>query len=174
MLIKDEMLATAIQRSLHKQNQELTKEDLCSLTKLHARGMEIKSLDGLEYCENLTYLDLSQNHIEVLDPLRNLRDLEVINLSKNQLRDISALRDFRNLKRLDLSRNNLYVMDISAINTMGNLEECNLNRCKVDSITYLEGCAHLKRLWLGIEGPAQSFGILGTLKELKELHLSKM
>ena len=146
MLIKDHMLAEAIARSLHKEKANITTDDLHTITEIHARGMEIQSLDGLEYCENLTYLDLSGNNIEVLNPLRNLRSLEVIDLSKNLLRDITALHNARNLKRLNLSRNNLYVMDISAINTMSNLEELNLNRCKVDSITYLEGCHRLKLL----------------------------
>lgn len=168
MLIKDEMLAEAIAAILHKAKSDITIADLQGLKELHARGMEIEVLDGLEYCEQLTYLDVSANRIEVLDPLRNLKDLEVIDLSKNVLRDISALRSFRNLKRLNLSRNNLYVMDISAINTMSNLEVLNLDRCKVDAIMYLEGCRHLKRLWLGLEGAHFPLSILGTLKELKE------
>ncbi len=173
MLIKDKMLAETIARSLHKDKADITADDLKSIKEIHARGMDIQTLDGLEYCENLSYLDLSGNRIEVLNALHDLRNLEVIDLSKNLLRDITALHDFRNLKRLNLSRNNLYVMDISAINTMINLEELNLDRCKVDSITYLEGCHRLQRLWLGIEGARFPFGILGTLKELRNCILVK-
>ena len=149
MVIKDPMLAETIACSLHKSKEDITIEDLQNITSIHARGLNIQSLEGLEHCENITHLDVSGNQIEVLEPLSHLHSLEYINLSKNFLHDISALRDFRNLKRLDLSRNHLFVM-------------------------YLEGCRHLKKLWLGIENGPFPLGILGTLSELKELHMNKM
>ena len=90
------------------------------------------------------------------------------------LRDIQALREYRQLKRLDLSRNNLYTMDISALAGTINLEELNLERCKVDNLVYLESVKKLEKLYVGIENGPFPLSILGTLPNLKELHMNKM
>ena len=90
------------------------------------------------------------------------------------LRDIQALRGYRQLLRLDISRNNLYTMDISAIAGMINLEELNLERSKVDNLVYLENAKKLHKLYISIENGPFPLSILGTLNELKELHMNKM
>ena len=146
MLIKDEMLREAIGRTLQIPGEDITKEDMERLTMLSARSVGIVSLTGLEYASNLAYLDLCGNAIEDLDPIKDLREIEYLNLSKNMLRDIQALREFRQLLRLDISRNNLYTMDISALAGMINLEELNLERSKVDNLSYLENVKKLKKL----------------------------
>ena len=145
MLIQDEMLRSAIARTLQISEEEITEKKLEDLTTLSARSNGIISLEGLQYAVNLTYLDLCGNAIEDLTPIKDLREIEVLNLSKNMLRDIQALREFRQLLRLDISRNNLYTMDISALAGMINLEELNLERSKVDNKVYLENLKKLKK-----------------------------
>ena len=174
MLIKDEMLRGAIARALRITEDKITKEEMKKLIRLSARSCGIVSLEGLEYAENLTYLDLCANAIEDLTPIKGLREIEYLNVSKNMLRDIQALRDFRQLVRLDLSRNNLYTMDISALAGMHNLEELNLERCKVDNLMYLENVKKLKRLHVGIENGPFPLSILGMLDNLVEVHMNKM
>ena len=174
MLIKDEKLREAVARSLHIKEEEITKEAMSQLTSLSARYADIVSLKGLEHAVNLNYLDLCGNHIEDLEPIKDLKEVEYLNLSKNMLRDIQALREYRQLKRLDLSRNNLYTMDISALAGTINLEELNLERCKVDNLVYLESVKKLEKLYVGIENGPFPLSILGTLPNLKELHMNKM
>lgn len=144
------------------------------LVSLSARSAGIISLKGLDTAVNLQYLDLCGNSIEDLDPIKDLREVEYLNLSKNMLRDIQALRGYRQLLRLDISRNNLYTMDISAIAGMINLEELNLERSKVDNLVYLENAKKLHKLYISIENGPFPLSILGTLNELKELHMNKM
>ncbi|MEG1934689.1 MAG: hypothetical protein RR141_01745, partial [Rikenellaceae bacterium] len=155
------MLREAVSRTLQIPENEITKEALTKLVKLSARSANIVSLKGLQYATNLNYLDLCGNAIEDLDPIKDLKEIEYLNLAKNMLRDIQALRGFRQLLRLDISRNNLYTMDISALAGMINLEELNLERSKVDNLSYLENVKKLKTLHVGIENGPFPLSILG-------------
>ena len=174
MLIKDEFLRAAIARTLQLKEEEIDEKAMERLVSLSARSAGIISLEGLDTAVNLQYLDLCGNSIEDLDPIKDLREVEYLNLSKNMLRDIQALRGYRQLLRLDISRNNLYTMDISAIAGMINLEELNLERSKVDNLVYLENAKKLHKLYISIENGPFPLSILGTLNELKELHMNKM
>ena len=174
MVIKDEMLREVIARTLRITPQEITEEKMLELRSLSVRYAGVTTLEGLEYAENLESLDLCGNNIEILDPIRDLRNIERLNVSKNRLRDLQALHGFRQLKKLDISRNNLYTMDISAVAGMIDLEELNLERSKVDNIIYLENTKKLRVLYIGIENGPFPVSILGTLKNLKELHMNKM
>ena len=174
IVIQDDMLRDVIARTLHISEEEITEEKLLELKGLSARYTGITSLEGLQHAENLEYLDLCGNSIEILDPIRDLRNIERLNVSKNRLRDLQALHGYRQLKKLDISRNNLYTMDISAVAGMIDLEELNLERSKVDNIIYLEHTKKLRVLHIGIENGPFPISILGTLKNLKELHMNKM
>ena len=101
IVIQDEMLRDVIARTLHISEEEITEEKLLELKGLSARYAGITSLEGLQYAENLEYLDLCGNSIEILDPIRDLRNIERLNVSKNRLRDLQALHGFRQLKKLD-------------------------------------------------------------------------
>ena len=168
MIIKDDMLREAIARTLQIKEDAINEAAMEKLTTLSARSAGIASLEGLQYAVNLNYLDLCGNSIEDLEPIKDLREIEYLNLSKNMLRDIQALREYRQLLRLDISRNNLYTMDISALAGMINLEELNLERSKVDNLSYLETVKKLKKLYVGIENGPFPLSILGMLNELKE------
>ena len=174
MLIKDDVLRQVTARTLRVKEEDLTPEVMLELTHLEAPDYEIKSLEGLEYAENLVVLNVSNNLLEELDPIRDLRNLEVLDVSRNQLRDLQALHGFRQLKRLNLSRNKLYTMDISSIAAMIDLEYLNLERAKVDSLEYLERCKKLEEVYINTENGPFSFAILGSLKKLKKLHMAGM
>lgn len=140
MFIKDEALRDAVARNLRTTPEELTPEMMTGLIHLEVPDMEIKSLEGLEYAENLEYLDASGNSIQSLEPIRDLRNVLTLDVSSNQLRDIQALHGFRQLKKLNISRNNLYTMDISSIAGMLHLEVLDLKRAKIDSLEYIIHC----------------------------------
>lgn len=93
----------------------ITKEALADLESLDASNRGIKSLEGLEHCQKLKVLDLSQNELDdtddtaVLARLWVLTKLEVLDLSGNNLHSHSLFWLWRlgRLKRLDLSDNNI-------------------------------------------------------------------
>ena len=174
MLIPDENLGYVVSRTLRVKPHELTPELMTKITRLEAPNHEIRSLEGLQFAENLEYMDVSNNQIETLDPIRDLRNLEILDASSNQLRDIQALHGFRQLRKLNISRNNLYTMDVSSIAAMIDLESLNLEKAKVDSLEYLERCKKLQEVSINTENGPFSYAILGTLKQLKKLNMRGM
>lgn len=79
--IKDANLRSAINQSLDRDlNKEVTKDDLRKLKKLLAPANNIRSVEGLQYAENLEALDLSENQISDVSPLKNLQNISYLNL----------------------------------------------------------------------------------------------
>ena len=174
MLIKDDGLRQVIASKLKCKEDEINENNMMDLIYLDAQEREIECLDGLEYAQNIETLILSRNKLQSLDPIKDLRNIEKLDVSGNQLRDLQALHGFRQLKSLNISHNNLYTMDISAVAAMINLEYLNMKKAKIDSLVYLEKCAHLKEVSINTENGPFSFAVLGRLKNLKKLDLSGM
>ncbi|MBN2308221.1 MAG: leucine-rich repeat domain-containing protein [Candidatus Hydrogenedentes bacterium] len=101
----DEALDAAVRAAISKPLGVLNRIDLLGLRTLDARGLDIRNLEGLEYCTNLTYLDLSSNAISNITPLATLTNLTTLNLDSNSIFDISALAGLRNLQGLSLCDN---------------------------------------------------------------------
>ena len=101
-------------------NIEFTREDLEDLDEIEMADYEIETLDGLELCPNLTYLDLSRNCITNIAELSNLFFLEEIILADNEVTYIDALCCINSLRILDLANNS--INDISPILHLENLE----------------------------------------------------
>ncbi len=64
-------------------------------------------LEGIEYCQGLTSINLSQNNIDNVYPLGTLTKLESLDLAENDLEDADALGGLTQLKELDLSANDI-------------------------------------------------------------------
>ena len=71
----DPNLEAAIREAIGKPTGDIYQSDLASLTILDAAARGIQSLDGLEYCSNLTELYLQCNQIGDVSPLQNLISL---------------------------------------------------------------------------------------------------
>ena len=85
---------------------------------------EIEDLTGLEYCRNLSGLNLEGNRISRLYGLEELPWLTVLYLGRNRIEDIASLSALKGLKTLDISFND--VEDISPLLNLPELEYVNL------------------------------------------------
>ena len=123
VFLPDEGLETAVRATLSKPLGLLTAADLAKVTELDARNYGIRSLSGIEYCKNLSWLDLDTNQISNLKPLEQLgrpespfdSTLVYLNLDNNEITDITPLSGLLNLKELSLFDNQ--VADIGALVT---------------------------------------------------------
>ncbi|MCF0260854.1 MAG: Rab family protein, partial [Erysipelotrichaceae bacterium] len=61
MFIKNKALLKVISRTLHKNPEDLKKEDLLELVQLDASDLDADSLEGLQYAENLEKLNVANN-----------------------------------------------------------------------------------------------------------------
>lgn len=117
----DPRLEAAIREALSIPTGNLTSEDLRLLTYLRAEGQEIRSLQGIEACVNLTSIHLSDNRIGDLSPLAALANLQTLDLGGNRVSDLSTLALLTNLEEVDLSGNR--ITDISPLVQASNLGE---------------------------------------------------
>lgn len=129
---------------------------------------QIKSLDGLQYFQNLERLYFSFNAVSDLSPLANLHKLERITAQNNQIENIDPIKDLTKLKYLTLYRNN--VSDVSALSNLTNLvyvcfwdnrlvnieifsklvnlQDVNLGRNLIKDISPLSNCKKLHTIWI--------------------------
>lgn len=107
VIFSDPNLERAIRDELGQPFGLLTDEILLQLETLDAKGRGIKDLSGIEYCENLTWLDLDTNQISDITPLKNLVNLMVLNLDSNQIFDVSPLGGLIFLDSLSLFDNQI-------------------------------------------------------------------
>ena len=123
VFFSDDGLESAIRAALSKPLGLLTEADLTKVVTLDARDYSIRDLSGIEYCNNLAWLDLDTNQISNLEPLAQLgrpespfdSTLTYLNLNNNDISDIMPLAGLLNLKQLFLFGNQ--VTDITALVT---------------------------------------------------------
>lgn len=80
----------------------------------------IRDLEGLEYCQNIEYLDLSGNLIDNLYEISGLWHLKELFLSNNQIDELTSLADLHKLEVLDLAEN--YIDDLSPLTALPHLK----------------------------------------------------
>lgn len=90
----------------------------------------INDLDGIQYCINAKFIDISNNEITDLTPLTELSNLEELNLSDNNVGYIDALSNLTNLRSIHLCNNS--IEDISPLFELSNLEFADLSGNSID------------------------------------------
>ena len=115
----DPNLEAAMREALNIPFGPIHASDLAGLASLSASWRGIEDLSGLQYCTNLTGLNLWANQISDISPLANLTNLTYLYLGANQISDISSLANLTNLTGLQLDSN-----QISDISPLTNLNLC--------------------------------------------------
>lgn len=105
---------------------------------LDLSNRSIGNLTGIEYCTNITCLDLSHNQLIAIDEIGSLHLLESLYLSGNTVSDISCLAQLKHLKEIDLSYND--IDNIDSLFDLPQLQYLNIagNPVSDDQITRLE------------------------------------
>ena len=103
-----------------KDKKDLTKEKMKKLTYLYiyTSSGEVKTLEGLEYAENLQKLTINGSpHLDSLKPISKLSKLEKLNLNSNELTNekIKDLAGLEGSSLKDLSLDSNLLTDISPL-----------------------------------------------------------
>ncbi len=109
----DSGLEAAVRAEINKPTGDITTTDLTGMTSLAAAGYAITNLEGLQYCTNLTLLELDSNNISDISQLAGLTQLTQLYLGVNQISNLSPLTGLINLTYLSLYSNN--ISDISPL-----------------------------------------------------------
>lgn len=165
IVFADKNLEAAVREIINIPEGEFYKSDVASVQTLIISEKEITSIDGLQYFENLSYLDITKNSIPDLTPIMNLRNLSTLLISGNPVVDYSPLvKIFNTLKQRDFDiRISIYDQKIkSAV-------QAKLN--KKDSNFTVEDVLKIKELNLSGRGLSDLQG-LQFLVNLTDLDLS--
>jgi len=104
---------------------EIPRRELEGLTgMLDMSNQGIEDLNGIEFCKNITGLDLSDNELVNITDLGHLISLQELYLSGNSIISIDSIMLLDRLKKLDLSFNSLD--DIAPLVRLSSLEFVNL------------------------------------------------
>ena len=132
---------------------------------LNAAGKGIKSIQGIEYLDNLSYVDLSSNEITSLKGL-NPEKIQSLRCANNRLTtiDISPITEMRDIRELDCSgnqitslkginsekiqslrcaNNRLTTIDISPTTEMRDFRELDCSGNQITSLDFLSRCKYL-------------------------------
>jgi len=109
----DAGLEAAIRETVGKPTGDVVDTDLAGITFLDARGRGITTLEGIQYCVDLEWLDLSDNEIIDINALSSLPHVTAVSLRDNEIVNINALSGLLNIWLLDLSNNQ--IVDITSI-----------------------------------------------------------
>jgi Leucine-rich repeat (LRR) protein len=136
VVFPDKNLEEAIRTALDKPAGEaITPAEMARLTVLPARELRITDLSGIEYCTNLSELDLDMNRISDISPLASLTSLTRLQLSYNQIDDISPLSSLTSLEMLRIWGNQ--ISDISPLASLTNLDNLVLSENQISDISPL-------------------------------------
>jgi Leucine-rich repeat (LRR) protein len=166
----DPNLETAIREALNKPSGALRVSELAGLANLTASDSGIEDLSGLQYCTNLTDLDLWHNQISDISPLGNLTKLTYLELGDNGISDISPLGNLTNLKYLYLYSNE--IGDIISVANLTNLTSLSLQYNQVNDISPLAKLTNLIALDLW-RNQISDISPLANLTSLTYLYLQR-
>jgi Leucine-rich repeat (LRR) protein len=167
----DKNLDKCIRQALDKEaDDKITTTELATLTEFSATAEGISNISGLEYCTNLTYLDLGLNQISDISPLANLTNLTNLCLLINhRISDISPLTNLTNLTSLWISGNK--INDTSPLANLTNLTDLQITDNQISDISPLAGLTKLTHLEIRTN-QISDISPLANLTDLNYLDLS--
>ncbi len=139
--IPDPVVEKAIRDALNKPGGDIEISDLKKIQSLFIEG-QAKTLDGIEYCTEMTDLGIGYSKIKDLEQIKKLTNLQNLYLNYNMILDISALRDLQRLKMLYLSHN--IISDITPIANLDSIKILVLSYNNISSIPNLKNMKQLE------------------------------
>lgn len=147
--VPDAALQDAIAKVLTRlkvDTAEITASELAKIRYLECKDQDLKSLDGIEHCTNLTEANFSGNGITDLAPLASCVKLLTLDVSKNEITNVSPLASLKQLRSLKLDHN--LVVDLSPIGSAKQLTMLHASHNKLTKIPKLGGLKLLHAAYL--------------------------
>ncbi len=117
-------------------HEKISKAQLAQIEKIESKNRNISNLDGLQYCINLSLLNLNGNQISDISALSNLINLRYLYLEGNRISDISSMKKLTKLIGARLGNQKIKLEKITLNSTKVEIENNikNLNGKIVDDI----------------------------------------
>ena len=175
VLIPDSALNEALHNACHLTLDEpLTTEALATLTTLDLSNLLIESLEGMEYCVNLQFLNIAQNSIVDITPIVGIVTLTYLDISSNYNMTNSAIQKIAsliNIKDLFLSYSQVINFEF-AVNMAALRRLTTVYSSGLASLKGIEGLNSLALLEINRASSLTDISALSTLPALSVLDLS--
>lgn len=150
--IPDRVLYQSILHKLNKNaNDTFTEKEAAKIIKLVAENdnkkNKIKSLKGIHYLKNLSYLDVSSNQLNSIYYLKKLGKLQYLNVSINNLTSLKGIDTLYELDYLDASQNKL--TSLSELENLTKLTTLEVYYNQIREIGAVKKLLNLKYLGIG-------------------------
>jgi internalin A len=139
--IPDDDLLAAIRDQIGKPTGGILKSDLIKMFDLLTSDRSIADLTGLEYCVNLTILNIINNSVSDLSPLIHLSKLVQLHAGNNEISDITPLAGLTDLTLLNLKLNQ--ITDPAPLSGLTHLANLDLQENIIENISPLSGLTEL-------------------------------
>ncbi|MDT0049448.1 InlB B-repeat-containing protein [Listeria cossartiae subsp. cayugensis] len=145
-IFPDPVIANDVKTLVGKSNvtDTVLQSDLDGVTRLAAVSAGVTTIDGIQYLNNLSELELKDNQITDLSPLENLKNLTELSLSGNPLKDVSLIAGIKSIKTLDLV--STQITDITPLTGLSNLQVLYLDLNQITDISPIAGLSNLQYL----------------------------
>ena len=120
-------------------DDKVTKKDMARITSMYSDNQNISSIDGIQYCKNLTWVNLTNNHISDISYLSRLKKIDWLNLNNNAITDLSGISNLENLSLLYAQNNQIEV--IPSLTNLKSLNTINLFNNKISDISPFVACS---------------------------------
>lgn len=134
---EDYQLEKIIRAEINKENDDISLEELQSITELDLSGKRIKSLIGIEHLDAVTKLNLQNNQLQSLSPLEEMDSLKTVYVGGNPYEE-------SDIKRLESK--NITVITKVEVEVRGELDGPGGYLWKIqngDTTVFLQGTIHL-------------------------------
>lgn len=163
--IPDGALQQAVRNELGRASGELTCSDLALLEGLDARESGVAELEGLQYANRLTYLQLNGNEVSDLTPILGLHQLTGLGLDGNPVPDHGVLAGFTDLWYLSVGEAG--VTDLSFVEGMTGLTRLYAWNDQIEDLGPVAALSNLEVLH--VQGGEQGYDDLAPLAGLTQL-----
>ena len=167
----DKNLEAIIRNTLDKPfNEEILSTDLAKIKRLSIQNSNVFDLTGLEYCINLTFLEIRGEPITDISPLSSMTKLNALHIFDTQINDISPLSNLTGLRHLGFGESP--VKDISPLSTLTKLNVADLVDNQISDISPLSTLTNLTILCLQ-DNEITDISPLSNLTNLTDLRLTQ-
>ncbi|WP_051962683.1 leucine-rich repeat domain-containing protein [Mesoaciditoga lauensis] len=173
----DPNLEALIRKAINKPTGPICESDLLQITSLKYdwpdSDKKISNLEGIQYCINLTDLELEGNSIFDISPLASLTKLAILDLHYNQISDITPLQNLTNLQWLAIAYNN--INSITPLKNLINLKHLDFSYNEISDITPMRNLTNITELHIGGNPiPASNWSFIKTWTWLQGLGITAM
>ena len=166
----DSVLRACVEKLIYGKNpgDPIYTKDVANITEIHCNG--VSDLTGMQYLQDLEFVELYDSHFNSLVPLANLFSIIALHVEGGGVKNLSDINMLSNLVSVLYKDSDLE--DISALAGKENLTTANIYGNQVKSLAALASLPSLEKIDASDNPTLTTLGAQFTAPKLTELNIS--